>query len=961
MNEIDGHKYTDLGYTHEELKALLKKIKDGAVLTQNERKILIEDIGLKNISTFNGDYNSLYNLPDIRQKVLNVVVELNLATNPDIARVIEEVIQETNKNIGKINEQKADKIHTHNDLYYNKNEIDVMINNANGDVDLTSYVRDEELADELLAYATIEYIIAELTKYANKEHMHELTDIKSIQSELDKKANLESIYDKSQIDKMLENINIENGEHTHDEFLKKEDADELYTTKEDAETIFELIDLLESSIEEHISDANNSISSVQSNLENKINSSKQDLESQIENAKSEIKSDLNLKADKIHNHDNYYSKSEIDDKLVNLGSGGSIDLEGYLKQEDLQPIQQDLLKLQEQLNNHEHEYSITDIEGLQEVLDEIANSDKPVEIPENIMEIINNKADADHIHELSVNDIDGLQSALDNKANKEDILTEEEVIDIIERNIDVSVNPEHAHDEYALKEHNHDDKYSELNHVHEEYANKEHEHNYAEKDHTHNYAEIEHTHDEYAEKNHEHNIGDILNLQSTLDNKVESYMVYTKEQIDKKLVDISTSGSIDLEGFITQSDLATGLATKSDVGHGHSIADIEGLQEALDDKTGIANLATKQELEQGLAGKSDTGHTHDQYALKEHIHEENYTKEETEEFVNSLFEEKTAEILAQTNAHTDVIISELTQGAPEDMNTFAEIASKIEEQNELILSNEDEMDSALAGKADIVHTHTEYATIEDENAREIFTTTELTVSALGGIQAGANLNGLTIKEILSKLLYPYVSPTISIQGTPNGGIFEKGNNQTITSVKVVVTKKSEKITKIEVLQGSNVLISQEDSTIANGGTFIYSINVPVNSSNVQLTGKVTDAAGTVKSSTTTSFNFVYPYYVGVCDEDDVINESLIKGLTKRIEAKGTKNISYTTEQQKMIIAYPKSYGSIKKILDPNSFDVTDTFTRTEIKIKGLDGSSQSYYVYVNNASTVSEFTMTFSY
>ena len=951
MNEINGHKYTDLGYSHEELKALLKKIKDGAVLTQNERKTLIEDIGLKNISTFNGNYNSLYNLPDIRQKTLDVIEELNLATNPDIARVIEEVIQEINKNISKLNEQKADKIHTHNDLYYNKNEIDIMINDASNDVDLTSYVRDEELADELLAYATIEYIIAELTKYANKEHMHELTDIKSIQNELDKKANLENVYDKAQIDEMLENVDTEGGEHTHDEFLKKEDADNLYAIKEDTEVTFELIDLLENSIEEHISDANNSISNVQSNLE-----------SQIENAKSEIKSDLNLKADKIHSHDNYYSKSEIDDKLVNLGSGGSISLEGYLKQEDLQPVQQDLLELQEQLNNHEHEYSIEDIEGLQEALDEIANSDKPVEIPENIMEIINNKADADHIHELSINDIDGLQSALDNKANKEDILTEEEVVNIIEKNVNVSVDSEHAHDEYALKEHNHDDKYSELGHIHEEYANKEHEHNYAEIDHTHDeYALIEHAHDEYAEKNHEHNIEDILNLQSTLDNKAESYMVYTKEQIDKKLVDISTGGSLDLEGFIKQSDLAAGLATKSDVGHGHSIADIEGLQEALDDKAGIANLATKQELEQGLASKSDTEHTHDQYALLEHVHEENYTKEETEEFVNGLFEEKTAEILAQTNAHTDVIISGLTQGAPEDMNTFAEIASKIEEQNELMLSNKEEMNSALAGKADIVHTHTEYATIEDENAREIFTTTELTVSALGGIQAGADLNGLTIKEILSKLLYPYVSPTISIQGTPNGGIFEKGNDQTITSVKVVVTKKSEKITKIEILQGSNVLISQEDSTIANGGTFTYSINVPVNSSNVQLTGKVTDATGTVKSSTTASFNFVYPYYVGVCGENDVIDESLIKGLTKRIEAKGTKNISYTTEQQKMIIAYPKSYGVIKKILDPNSFDVTDTFTRTEIKITGLDGSSQSYYVYANNASTVSEFTMTFSY
>jgi hypothetical protein len=63
----------------------------------------------------------------------------------------------------------------------------------------------------------------------------------------------------------------------------------------------------------------------------------------------------------------------------------------------------------------------------------------------------------------------------------------------------------------------------------------------------------------------------------------------------------------------------------------------------------------------------------------------------------------------------------------------------------------------------------------------------------------------------------------------------------------------------------------------------------------------------------------------------------------------------------MILAYPKSYGSIKKILDPNSFDVTSTFTQMEVKITGLDGSVQTYYVYINGASSVEDFTMTFNY
>ena len=439
-------------------------------------------------------------------------------------------------------------------------------------------------------------------------------------------------------------------------------------------------------------------------------------------------------------------------------------------------------------------------------------------------------------------------------------------------------------------------------------------------------------------------------------------MVYTKEQIDKKLVDISSGGAIDLEGFIKQSDLMEGLATKSDLGHGHSITEIEGLQEILDDKSYLANLATKEEVTQGLATKADVSHHHDdKYSSSEHTHDEHYTKEQTAGVVNDLLEVKAAEIIAEVTAYADEAVIRLTEGAPEDLNNFAEVSTAIQEQDSKLTNNINFLNSSLASKADISHTHSEYATVEDEAAREIFTTTELTVSTLGGIQAGSNLNGLTIKEILNKLLYPYVAPTISIQGTPNGGIFEKGNVQAITNARVIVTKKSEKITKIEVLQGSTVLGVKEDATIADGGTFNFPVNVKVNSTNVQLTGKVTDASGTVKTSTTAAFNFVYPYYVGVCGENDTVNETLIKGLTKRIEAKGTKAIPYTTNNQKMIIAYPKSYGSIKKILDPNSFDVTDTFTRTELKITGLDGSSQSYYVYVNNASTVSGFTMTFSY
>ena len=283
-----------------------------------------------------------------------------------------------------------------------------------------------------------------------------------------------------------------------------------------------------------------------------------------------------------------------------------------------------------------------------------------------------------------------------------------------------------------------------------------------------------------------------------------------------------------------------------------------------------------------------------------------------------------------------------------------------------------DVDAALAEKAPLEHTHdfadlknapvmSEYAKVADEEAREKFSTDVLTVNALGGIPAGADLNNLTVKEILAKLLYPYVAPVVSVTGTPNGGTYEKGDNKEITNVRVSVTKKSERIAKVEVFDGSVSLGIKEGDEVKAGGTFNFTVSVPVNSVNKQLTAKVTDASNKVVSVNTGAFSFVYPYYVGVIAEDAVIDEALVKGLEKKVEAKGNKTIAYTCNNERMVFAYPKAYGALKTVIDPNNFDVTGTFTKQEVSITGLDGTAQAYYVYVNGASTVENFNMKFNY
>lgn len=246
---------------------------------------------------------------------------------------------------------------------------------------------------------------------------------------------------------------------------------------------------------------------------------------------------------------------------------------------------------------------------------------------------------------------------------------------------------------------------------------------------------------------------------------------------------------------------------------------------------------------------------------------------------------------------------------------------------------------------------------------EIFDVDILTVNALGGIGANVDLNGMTTHEILKKLLYPYVKQIVDTPTrVPNATVLEKGNDQVITEVSVKVTKKSEAITNVGLYNGNVLIAEKTGDEVAAGGTFKFTgLNVAVPSTSVVLTVKVTDAAGEVVSKNTAAWNFVYPYYVGVCAEGAEINEDLVESLTKKVEAKGQKVISFTSDNQCFVFAYPKAHGNLASVLDPNSFEILGSFTKNEISITGLDGTAQAYYVYVNGASTVTDFNVTFKY
>ena len=246
---------------------------------------------------------------------------------------------------------------------------------------------------------------------------------------------------------------------------------------------------------------------------------------------------------------------------------------------------------------------------------------------------------------------------------------------------------------------------------------------------------------------------------------------------------------------------------------------------------------------------------------------------------------------------------------------------------------------------------------------DVFATDILTVEKLGGIDAGANLNGMTTHEILNTLLFPYVAFTLnSTSRSAAAATLENGATQTLNSASISITKKSKPITSVKLLNGSTVLGEKTGDEVAAGGTITFSnLGITVSkSNNPNLKFTVTDGQTSTDKSVGAS-TFVYPYYMGECAADATIDEALIEGLTKKVESKGNKTVTHTCENGRMIIAYPKAHGVLKSILDPNNFETIGDYTRSEVSITGLDGTAQTYYVYASGAATVNGFKVQYKY
>ena len=218
--------------------------------------------------------------------------------------------------------------------------------------------------------------------------------------------------------------------------------------------------------------------------------------------------------------------------------------------------------------------------------------------------------------------------------------------------------------------------------------------------------------------------------------------------------------------------------------------------------------------------------------------------------------------------------------------------------------------------------------------------------AIGGLPLGYTSDGISIVELIDNMLHPYKAPSISLSITPSNTLYELGATISSLTLKATITQGSNDITSLVFLKDGSPLPSTSNPTLTQSNI----------RNNVTYSAYVSDNINRINSNSI-NIKFINPIYIGSLSE---VNSTNIKAMTKKIVNVGSQSYTYTINNKKMCIAFPSGW-TLKNIIDPNGFDITQSFTSETVNIYCLDGNSKPYTVYSSEFTSQSSFTVKFNF
>ncbi len=262
-----------------------------------------------------------------------------------------------------------------------------------------------------------------------------------------------------------------------------------------------------------------------------------------------------------------------------------------------------------------------------------------------------------------------------------------------------------------------------------------------------------------------------------------------------------------------------------------------------------------------------------------------------------------------------------------------------------------------------------------------------TTDDIGGVPAGTDLSGLTLKEILFRILYEYQLPLITVGSNPAEGIYEKGlvsTQFTTVDVSYFARNTNYPLAKLNNFQitktGVGVLLDASlgliDSCTGTYTDLTGITNWGGTSRTINYNAYIWDDQNNKGASVfdQASFTFYYRQYWGTVNGNTIpgqVNSAMILALdSSRLAGETDLNATFNnpgTGFIKYLFAYPDTvaspdnFGVLSEIIDQNGFDITDSFTTENEDVSvGVNNIRYRFYLLKNKVDT-STFNITFKF
>lgn len=208
--------------------------------------------------------------------------------------------------------------------------------------------------------------------------------------------------------------------------------------------------------------------------------------------------------------------------------------------------------------------------------------------------------------------------------------------------------------------------------------------------------------------------------------------------------------------------------------------------------------------------------------------------------------------------------------------------------------------------------------------------------------------GLSFTEFAKKILIKEIAPTVTFSAT-NSGLKEVGTSVTSTMTLTVTAQGSASaLTEVEFYVAGTLV---NTAAYAGSNTFTYTHPTAITTNtDVKAILKYAKSDGSAATVTkTANYKFVKASYYGIAPATGAVTDVMVKAMTKDIrDVKGKTVTNITTNFERIVFAYPASFGNLTSIKDGNGFSNFDSYTRSTLSI---DGENYNLYVLITPMTT----------